>query len=100
MIKFIIAKKQGKLKRFKSSWLYHSTIARDNNIDYWGEVIESGIIQDSKIILVTCKDKKHIIKAENKSIANKLNREYAKAREVNTLYDYNRRLNPILREGD
>jgi hypothetical protein len=99
-IKFIIAKKNGRLLRFKSIWLYHTTIARDNNIDYYNEVIESGIIQDNKIILVTCKDKKHIIKAENKSIANKLNRDYLKIREASTRYDYNKRLSPILREGD
>jgi len=98
-IKFIIAKKNGKLIRLKGYW-YHDTLCRDNGIDYFNQVIETGIIQEGKIIIVECREPKHLARVKDKLILSQCNRQYWKARERATIYDYTKREPYILKEGD
>jgi len=100
MIKFIIAYKKGKLYHRKSDnpFIFHLGLARDNNFDYYSEIIESGIIEDNNIVIVECKRKAHLLRHKQKEINNYLN--LTKAREAQTVSAYNKNLTYILREGD
>jgi hypothetical protein len=93
-VKFIITKDG---KHFKSDWLHHQKIARDNGYSE-NEIIESGIIMDKQLFILECQDKKHVSKKKN----NYLGRldyfqdlRLMRAREVESRYMYKTE-----REGD
>jgi hypothetical protein len=63
MIKYIIVKKEGKLKHYKSDIYSHNDIASDNGIIYFNDIIEKGLIIDNKPLILECSivshNKKH-----------------------------------------
>jgi hypothetical protein len=103
-IKYIIVKdKQGILRHFKSNWLGHYTIARDNNYEP-GEIIEQGIFLDSQLYILECISQEHLIKRPGHYIGNKLNfyqdirlKQWLKGRELESQLYYNK---GIIKEGD
>jgi len=99
--KFIIVKDRvtGFLRHYKSDWLSHETIARDNDYDY-REIIEAGIFIEGKLFIFDCIDSNHKDKKFNNLIDNRLNyysNSWIKAREAESLsmYKYTG-----LKEGD
>lgn len=100
--KFIITKDG---KHFKSDWLHHQTIARDNGYSE-KDVIEAGIILDKQMIIVECTNQKHIGKHPDRYIGNALVNyqnsrltSWLKGRELESQLYYTK--NEIgLREGD
>lgn len=93
-IKFIIALKYGKIRHFKSTWLCHDTIARDNGIDAWQGILETGLIIQHRIIILECKDIKHRQKRIEKT---SIDKQLLRAREIESLYSYKY---AGLKEGD
>jgi hypothetical protein len=93
-IKYIIAKKYGKLCHRKSTWLSHDTIARDNGFDSYSQVIETGLLICGRVIILECKDINHRQKRINKT---SIDKQLLRAREVESLYSYRY---AGLREGD
>lgn len=85
MIKFIIAQKDGKLRHYKSDWLSHDTIARDNGIDAL-RVIERGLIVDNKPLILECNIDKHKQKHHYDKLC--FDPSILRAREVETMYIY------------
>lgn len=71
-VKFIIVKKNNKLKHYKSEWLHHYTIARDNGCNE-NDVIECGMFLDKKMFIMECKWMSHLLKWKDRYIGNALN---------------------------
>jgi len=96
--KYIIVKKYGKVKHFTfPGCLHHQTFARDNGYDYFSEILETGMIIDKKIIIVECKDKKHMSKRMDKTF---LSEGYMKGRELESMLMYRIPEEYVLRNGD
>jgi len=86
-LKFIIAKRYGHLIHLKG-YNRHFDIARDNHLNYYTQVIETGIIQDKRLLIIECRIPLHLAKSKNKSIEDNINRNFLKGREAQALYDY------------
>ncbi len=82
--KYFIGIKNGKIKHFKFpySWLHEETY-RDLGYNY-NNVIETGIIQDNRCLILECKDTIH----RTKSHKRELNNTQLKARQVESIYKY------------
>jgi len=100
-IKYIITKD---LKHFKSDYLHHEAIARDNGY-HFQDIIESGLFLDNTIYILECQSQEHISKRARHYIGNKLNyyqdirlASWLKGRELESSLYYSKK--PILREGD
>jgi hypothetical protein len=91
-IKYIIAKKYGKIRHFKSNWLSHDTIARDNGIDVYSQVIETGLLVSGRVIILECKDQRHRQKRINKT---SIDKQLLRVRELESLYSYG-----YIKQGD
>lgn len=108
-IKYIIVKDKlsGKLKRFCSEWLHHSTIARDNGYSD-SEVIEAGLFLDRRCYILECKDLKHIERRAGRYIGNCLNfyhdirlANWLRGRELESQLYYSKKpIYKTLKEGD
>lgn len=86
MKKFIIVKKNGKLKKIKG-YETHENIAFDNGYNYFSDVIETGIIDNGNIFFVECRDKKHLAKRQyQKELFDPC---LIRARATETFYRYN-----------
>ena len=96
MKKYIIYKKYGKLKHLKG-YQFHEYMARDNNIDYFSQVIETGILQDKRAIIIECRDIKHLARVKGKLFDNTYIERDLKARECESRYLYQSK---GLKEGD
>lgn len=96
--KYIITKKYGKIRHYKfpGSW-HHFFFARDNGYDYYNEVLETGMIIDKKIVIVECKDKKHMEKRMDRTF---LSEGYMKGRELESMLLYKNKSEYVLRDGD
>ena len=98
--KYIITYKNGKLRHFKSDWLHHQTIARDNGYSE-REIIEAGVLLDGKPFIFDCVERRHKERRRDRLIGDRAVdlsfnvRSYLKARQVESLYFYG-----IVREGD
>jgi len=106
-IKYIIVRDRitGRLRHFKSDWLHHYTIARDNGFDS-SEILEAGIVLDCKLFILECIILKHLERRKEKFI---LGNEYQdirlskwlQRRELESQLYYNRaKAVYILPEGD
>jgi len=84
--KYIIAKVDGHYKhlRFPTS-MYHDTFARDNGFDVFSQVVETGMLVDGKIHILTCKDERH---RERRDYTTRLPDNVYKARAAQTMYMY------------
>jgi len=90
MIKYIIAVKDGHLRHYKSDWLSHDTIARDNGIDCWNGIVERGLLIDCKPLILECSIASHSQKHYHDKLA--FDPSILRAREAETLYAYGRQL--------
>jgi hypothetical protein len=106
-IKYIIVRDRitGRLRHFKSDWLHHYTIARDNGFDP-SEILESGLFLDTQFYILDCILLKHLERKERYYIGNNLNyyqetrlKQFLKGRELESQYYYNKQA-VGLREGD
>jgi hypothetical protein len=91
-IKYIIARKFGRLYHRKSTWLSHDTIARDNGFDSYSQVIETGLLICGRVIILECRDVRHRQKRIDRT---SIDKAYLKAREVESLYSYG-----YIKQGD
>jgi hypothetical protein len=91
-IKYIIAKKHGRLYHKKSDWLNHDTIARDNGFDNYNQVIETGLLIEGRTVIIECKDIKHRQKRIDRT---SIDKAYLKARELKSIYSYG-----YIKQGD
>lgn len=90
--KYIIAFKYGRIKHFIFPYCqHHAFFARDNGLDIWNksEVIETGILQEGKAIILTCSNEEH----KKKRDYIQLNHRQLKAREAQSLYCYRHKRN-------
>ena len=94
-LKYIIYKRYNRIGRFKFPSSYsHYYFTRDNGIDYYNDVIETGLIVEGKIIIVECKDIKHLHKRQELTL---FSERSIKARIIESRYLYKL---TELREGD
>jgi len=94
MIKYIIAVKDGHLRHYKSDWLSHDTIARDNGVDCWNGIIERGLLIDCKPLILECSIASHNQKHYNDKLA--FDPSILRARQAESIYAYG----GYLKEGD
>lgn len=106
-VKYIVVrdKKTNRMKNFKSDWLHHGTIARDNGFES-KDILECGIILDKQLFILECKDEKHLQKRNNIYIGGRLNdyqdmrlRNWLKGRELES-WAYYHKLEKTLPDGD
>jgi hypothetical protein len=102
-LKYIITKD---FKHFKSDWLHHSTIARDNGYNE-RDIIEAGLFLEGKIYILECYNQKHIIKRQTHYIGNALNeyqdlrlKQWLSGRELESSLYYRKKAIARLPEGD
>jgi hypothetical protein len=104
-IKFIILRdKTGHLRHFKSDWLHHYTLARDNGFNS-EDILEAGIILDNHLFILECQLLKHLDRRRNKFI---LGNDYQdirltqwlKGRELESQLYYSKARIGVLPEGD
>ncbi len=106
-IKYIIVKdKAGRLKHFKSEFLHHNTIARDNGFNS-SDILEAGLFLGGYLYILESISQEHIIKRAGHYIGNKLNDyqdlrliNWLKGRELESNLYYSKRPAGQLREGD
>jgi hypothetical protein len=72
--------------------MYHDTFSRDNGFDVFSQVVETGMLIDGKIHILTCKDRQH---QERRNWETRLPDNIYKARVVQSRYLYKIKL-----EGD
>ena len=84
--KYIIAKKYGKLIHLVFPYsLYHDTHARDNGLDVFNDVIETGQLIDGRAFIITCKDRAH---AQRREYRQHLPAQSLQARTCQSIYLY------------
>lgn len=100
--KFIITKDG---KHFKSDWLHHYTIARDNGYSE-RDILECGMFLDGTMFILECQKELHLFKHKNNYIGNALNQyqdkklaNWLKGRELESQLYYTKKAIG-LREGD
>jgi hypothetical protein len=93
-VKYIIARKYGRLYHRKSTWLSHDTIARDNGFDSYNQVIETGLLIEGRVVIIECRDIKHRQKRIDRT---SIDKAYLRARATESIYAY--KLSG-LKEGD
>jgi hypothetical protein len=93
MIKFIIATKSGQLRHFKSDWENHDNIARHNNVDPYSQVIETGLIVDSNVLILECSQAEHKLKHFYNKVM--FDPGILRARQTESVYSYK-----VKSEGD
>ena len=99
-IKFIIVrdKVSGHLRHFKSEWLSHYTLARDNGFNS-SDIIEAGLILDKNLYILECIILNHLYKTKKFILGNNYQdiriEAYNKGRETESLYSYG-----YIKEGD
>jgi hypothetical protein len=93
MVKYIIAKKEGKLKHYKSNIYSHNDIASENGIIYFNDIIERGLIIDNKPLILECSIESHNKKHYYDKLA--FDTSILRARQSESLYAYS-----FNREGD
>jgi hypothetical protein len=104
--KYIIVKdKNGSLRHFKSDWLHHETIARDNGYSF-KDILECGIFLDKRLYIMECQSELHLRKKSGFYVGNQLNlyqderlASWLKGRELESMIYYNKKAIG-LREGD
>ena len=105
-IKYIIVrdKQNNRLHHFKSDWLSHYTIARDNGYSS-SDILEAGLFVDKRLYILESIYLKHLEKKEIFYIGNRLNFyhdlrliNWLKGRELEAGYYY--KLPAIYKEGD
>lgn len=105
-IKYIIVrdKQDNRLRHFKSDYLHHYTIARDNGFDS-SDILEAGLFLEGHLYILESIYLKHLEKKEIFYIGNRLNfyhdlrlQTFLKSRELEAGYYY--KLPGIYREGD
>ena len=104
-IKYIIVKdKAGRLHHFKSNWLHHYTIARDNGYNE-DQVIESGLFLDKHLYILECEGRAHLVKHSREYIGNCLNfyqdiklKSWLAGRELESSLYYSKK--PIYQEAE
>ena len=101
-VKYIITKDG---KHFKSDWLHHSTIARDNGYSE-RDIVECGLFLDKQLFILECSSEKHIAKHQERYVGNALNiyqdarlKSWLQARELESMLYYSKQAIG-LREGD
>jgi hypothetical protein len=106
-IKYIIVRDRitGRLRHFKSDWLHHYTIARDNGFAP-SEILESGLFLDSTMYILDCILLTHLKHKEDNFIGNRLNfyqdkklEAWLRGRELESQLYYDKKAIG-LREGD
>jgi len=105
-IKYIIVrdKLSNRLHHFKSDYLHHYTIARDNGYSS-SDILEAGLFLEGNLYILESIYLKHLEKKEKFYIGNRLNfyqdlrlQNWLKSRELEAGYYYT--LPGIYREGD
>jgi hypothetical protein len=104
-IKYIIVKdKQGFLRHYKSDWLHHETIARDNGYNS-SDIIEAGLFLEGHLYILESQSQSHLKKRANNYIGNRLNvyqdlrlANWLRGRELESSLYYSKEA--ILKEGD
>jgi hypothetical protein len=104
-IKYIIVRdKAGKLRHFKSNWLHHNTIARDNGYNS-SDILEAGLFLEGFLYILECINRNHLKKKSGHYIGERLNfyqdlrlQNWLKGRELESSLYYSKE--PILRQGD
>ena len=92
--KYFIGYKHGKIKHFTFPYsLHHFNFAYDNGYKT-ADVIETGLIQDNRIIILSCVNQKHL---QRRDYLRQIPINTLKAREVESRYSY---AYAGLREGD
>jgi hypothetical protein len=86
MKKFVIVRREGKLKHLKG-YDSHENIANDRGYSYYNDVIETGIIDNGNIFFVECRDKKHIVKRQYQKEL--FDSSLIRARATESYYKYN-----------
>jgi fructosamine-3-kinase len=106
--KYIIVKDKisNRLKHFKSEFLHHSTIARDNGYNS-SDIIEAGLFLDKTFYILESINLKHILKHKSHYIGNRLNEyhdlrleNWLKSRELESQLYYSKKAIKTLPEGD
>ena len=105
-IKYIIVrdKKTGHLRHFKSDFLYHYTIARDNGFES-NDILEAGIILDKELFILECIITEHLKRRNNKFILGtdyqdvKLTK-WLQGRAIESQLYYSKNRRGVLPEGD
>ena len=104
-IKYIIVrdKLNNRLRHFKSDYLHHYTLARDNGFDS-SDILEAGLFLEGDIYILECIYLDHLKKKENRFIGNRLNfyqdnrlKAWLKGRELESNLYYSK---SILKDGD
>jgi hypothetical protein len=106
-IKYIIVKnKAGRLSHYKSDYLHHSIIARDNGYNE-SEVIEAGLFLDKELYILECISAGHIQKRAGHYIGNRLNeyqdirlQNWLRGRELESNLYYSKKAVGVLPQGD
>jgi hypothetical protein len=100
-VKYIITKDG---KHFKSEWLHHSTIARDNGYSE-KDIVECGLFLDKQLFILECSNAKHVLKHKDRYVGNALNiyqdkrlTSWLKGRELDSKLTYCKEIG--LRGGD
>jgi hypothetical protein len=104
-IKYIILrdKKTGHLRHFKSDYLHHYTIARDNGYNS-EDILEAGIFLDKHIYILECIILSHLNRRKEKFVFSSIYQDirlntWIKGRELESQVYYKRPAG-ILPEGD
>jgi hypothetical protein len=104
-IKYIIVRDKitGRIRHFKSDYLHHLTIGRDNGYSE-RDILEAGLFLDKELYILECISQEHLNKRAEHYIGNRLNlyqdlrlKNWLKSRELESSLYYSK---GILREGD
>jgi hypothetical protein len=105
-IKYIIVRDKinNKIRHFKSEWLHHYTIGRDNGYDS-NEILEAGIVLEGTLFILECKILEHLRRIAGKYIGNSLYQDirlaqWLKGRELESSLYYTKKPIGVLGEGD
>jgi hypothetical protein len=105
-IKYIIVrdKNSNRLHHFKSDWLHHYTIARDNGYDS-DKILEAGLFLEGHKYILECLYLEHLKRRENFYIGNRLNfyqdlrlQAFLRGRELESELYYSKK--PIYQEAE
>ncbi len=105
-IKYIIVrdKNSNRLHHFKSDYLHHYTIARDNGYDS-PDILEAGLFLEGHLYILESVYLKHLEKKENFYIGNRLNfyqdlrlQAFLKGRELESGLYYSKK--PLYQEAE
>ena len=107
-VKYIIVRDKinNRLRHFKSDWLHHYSIAKDNGYSS-SDILEAGLLLEGRLYILEGIYLKHIEKRAEKFIGNRLNfyqdlrlTEWLRGRELESSLYYSKKPAGILPEGD